>query len=118
MEIAERRMSMAKRGPLVSVRLKGKGIGSARATSTKTHDTARVKEREDEQMEHLSQGSPLATNFWYSPTLEELAEAQHVKPVTNFDALLGDFWPDEDSVDEFVSSLTQWRRKNSEGEDQ
>jgi predicted RNase H-like HicB family nuclease len=44
------------------------------------------------------------------PALEALASEQGVEPTGDFDALLGDFWPDEESADEFVLTLREWRR--------
>ena len=44
------------------------------------------------------------------PNLEALTSEQGVEPVEDFDALLGDFWPDDESADEFVLTLREWRR--------
>jgi predicted RNase H-like HicB family nuclease len=44
------------------------------------------------------------------PPLEALASEQGVEPTGDFDALLGDFWPDDESTDEFVLTLREWRR--------
>ena len=41
--------------------------------------------------------------------LEKLADEQGVSPVTDFDALSGDFWPKEESTDAFISAVDQWR---------
>ena len=43
-------------------------------------------------------------------TSEELAARQGVGPVTDFDALWGDFWPEDESVDDFVAAVREWRR--------
>jgi predicted RNase H-like HicB family nuclease len=42
--------------------------------------------------------------------LAALASEQGVEPADDFDALLGDFWPDDESADEFVATLREWRR--------
>ncbi len=39
-----------------------------------------------------------------------LAADQEVEPADDFDALLGNFWPDDESADEFVLTLREWRR--------
>jgi predicted RNase H-like HicB family nuclease len=39
-----------------------------------------------------------------------LAADQGVGIADDFDALLGDFWPEDESADEFVSALREWRR--------
>jgi hypothetical protein len=52
-----------------------------------------------------------ATSFLdRTPTPEELAAQQGVSPVANFDALLGDFWPEDESIDDFLETLYRWRR--------
>lgn len=43
--------------------------------------------------------------------LQALAAEQKVKPVTNFDALLGDFWPEDETADDFISTVRRWRRE-------
>jgi hypothetical protein len=47
----------------------------------------------------------------YAKELEALAEEQGISPVTNFDDLLGDFWPEEESVDDFIAAVQEWRRE-------
>jgi hypothetical protein len=44
---------------------------------------------------------------------EDLAVDQEVEPVEDFDALLGDFWPENESADEFVTALRRWRHNES-----
>jgi hypothetical protein len=39
-----------------------------------------------------------------------LAESQGVKPVEDFEDLLGDFWPVEETCDEFIAWLREGRR--------
>ncbi len=38
-----------------------------------------------------------------------LATEQGVRPVTDFDDLLGDFWPEDETADEFVAAVRRWR---------
>lgn len=40
-----------------------------------------------------------------------LAAEQGVSPVTDLNQLLGDFWPEDESVDDFVTTLYEWRRE-------
>jgi len=42
-----------------------------------------------------------------------LAAEQGVTPIADFDALLGDFWPEEESADEFIAAVREWRREGS-----
>lgn len=41
--------------------------------------------------------------------LEALAEEQGVSPVADAGDLVGDFWPEDESVDEFVAAVREWR---------
>ena len=41
--------------------------------------------------------------------LSSLASEQGVAPVRRFDDLLGDFWPEDDNVDEFIATIRAWR---------
>lgn len=43
--------------------------------------------------------------------LRALAAPQGVGPVTNFDDLLGDFWPQDETADELIAAVRQWRRE-------
>lgn len=55
--------------------------------------------------------------FFNSPSksLEELSLQQGVKPVANFTDLLGDFWPEDESAEEFIATLKEWRSEGSLG---
>lgn len=46
--------------------------------------------------------------------LATLAAEQGVRPVTNFDDLLGDFWPEDETADEFAAAVRQWRREGGD----
>ncbi len=46
--------------------------------------------------------------------LERLAAEQGVRPVTDFESLRADFWPEDESVDDFVRTVRE-RRRDSEG---
>ncbi len=50
-------------------------------------------------------------NFWDGVSLVALAEKQQVQPVRDFDTLLGG-WPTEESIDDFITTLKQWRQQN------
>jgi hypothetical protein len=41
--------------------------------------------------------------------LSALAASQGVGPITNFDDLLGDFRPEDETVDQFVAAVREWR---------
>ena len=44
--------------------------------------------------------------------IEQLAVEQGVCPVTDFESLLGDFWPEDESADEFIAQVRAWRRED------
>lgn len=43
--------------------------------------------------------------------LVALASTQGVKPVTRFQDLLGDFWPEDEEADDFIAARRQWQRE-------
>jgi hypothetical protein len=43
-----------------------------------------------------------------------LAARQDVQPIADFDAHFGDFWPEDESVDEFIAAEREWRREGAE----
>lgn len=45
-------------------------------------------------------------------SIEQLAAEQGTRPL-KFEEMLGDFWPEDESVDDFIAAVRQWR---SEGE--
>lgn len=45
--------------------------------------------------------------------LERLAAEQGVRPIADFDSLKADFWPKDESVDDFVRTIRE-RRRDSE----
>ena len=54
----------------------------------------------------VRQDGPVSGIFWESPTLEELARAQNVQPMTDVQALFG-MWPGEedDGFEETIDEL-------------
>ena len=86
---------------------------TGKIASIKIHDIERLEDREGEAADLLPQGTPISRNFWESPTLDELAQVQNVRPMTNVRALFGT-WPGEiddgfeKAVDELRHSQTGW----------
>ncbi len=50
--------------------------------------------------------------FGATRSIEELASEQGVSPVKSVEELRAHFWPDEESVDDFVDRLREWRRED------
>ena len=77
-------------------------------TSIVLHDIQRLEDREQERTDLLPQGTPLPTDFWKSLSIEELAKAQGVQPLSDVSILFGT-WPGEpdDGFEEEVRKLRQ-----------
>jgi hypothetical protein len=71
-------------------------------------NTGRVEELQIEHIEILERLMMGASGFFAGRTLEQLAQAQGVPPLTNPDVLLGG-WPDEDNLDQFLEETYQMR---------
>ena len=59
----------------------------------------------------VRQDGPVSGTFWDSPTMEELARAQNVQPMTDVQALFGTWPGDED--DDFETAIDGLRRPAS-----
>lgn len=68
---------------------------------------------EDTPAELLPVGKPLPTDFWRSPSIEELATAQDVHPLDDVSAIFGT-WPGEES-DGFEESIRALRYRSLAG---
>ena len=80
---------------------------TGKIASIKIHDIERLEDKENEATELLPQGTPISRSFWESPSLEELAQAQNVMPVTDVASLLGG-WPG-DADDGFEEEIRRIR---------
>jgi hypothetical protein len=87
---------------------------TGKISSINIHDIERLEEKEDEAADLLPKKTPLSHDFWKSPSLEELAESQHVQPVTDLSTLLGS-WPGELN-DGFEESIDDLRHHFAEGD--
>ena len=43
------------------------------------------------------------------PSIEQLMAEQGTGPITDVSVLHGDFWPEEESIEEFLATLYEWR---------
>ena len=48
------------------------------------------------------------------PSLDALAAAQGVQPIENIDDLVTDFWPEDESVEDFIAAATEGRHEEDE----
>lgn len=87
---------------------------SGKIKSIQIHDIERLEESEDESVDLSPQGALFSQNFWESPSLEELAKAQGVKPMKASD-IMGT-WPGEvdDGFEEWIDEMRHPGRKGSD----
>ena len=52
-------------------------------------------------------------NFEAAPSLEELIAQQGKRPVEDVNVLHGDFWPEEERIEDFLNALREWRGHRS-----
>ena len=43
------------------------------------------------------------------PSVEQLMAEQGTGPITDVSMLHGDFWPEEESIEDFLDTLHEWR---------
>ena len=53
----------------------------------------------------------LSTQFWHGTTLKQLLATQTPTPVHDIKDLAANFWPEEDSIDDFLTFLRQQRQE-------
>jgi hypothetical protein len=99
------------------VRIKGEAREDSmtgKINSIKIHDIQRLEEQEGENAEFLPQGTPITTDFWQSPSLEELAVTQGVQPMSDVKKLFGT-WPgtEDDGFEEDILALRKTPTKGS-----
>jgi hypothetical protein len=58
------------------------------------------------------QQTQLDIDFWAPKILEQHIQAQQTQPNMDIADLVADFWPEEESVDDFVAYIYQQRRED------
>lgn len=53
-----------------------------------------------------------ATDFWRPPSIEEVVQAQKKPVVQNISRLQADFWPEEETIDNFLEYLIRQRQED------
>lgn len=56
-----------------------------------------------------SQSNDPRHKFEASPTLDELIAQQGKGPITDVHVLHGDFWPEDEPIEDFLAALHEWR---------
>ena len=88
---------------------------TAKITSINIHDVQRLEDREQESADLLPRGTPISRGFWESPSLDELALSQNVKPMPDVRLLFGT-WPGS-ANDGFEESIDELRHFGMAGGD-
>jgi hypothetical protein len=52
--------------------------------------------------------------FFEETNIDILAQKQGVKAITDFNKLLGDFWPEDEDIDKFVKTMRKWRNEEEQ----
>jgi len=47
--------------------------------------------------------------FEANPTLDEIIEQQGKGPITDVAVLHGNFWPEDEPIEDFLAALHEWR---------
>jgi hypothetical protein len=78
---------------------------TGKINSIKIQDIQRLEDRE-EGADLLPRGTPLPTDFWQSPNLDQLVELQGARPLADITSLFGT-WPGDpdDGFEEAVHTL-------------
>jgi len=57
----------------------------------------------------MDQSNDPRHDFYANPTVDELIAQQRKEPIRDPRSLLGDFWPEDEPIEEFLAALRQWR---------
>ena len=57
----------------------------------------------------MNQTNDRRVSFEADPSLDELVAQQGKGPISDLSLLRGNFWPEEESIDDFLSALHEWR---------
>ena len=57
----------------------------------------------------MNQSNDPRVSFEADPSLDELVTQQGKGSISDLSLLSGDFWPEEESIDDFLAALHEWR---------
>ena len=63
--------------------------------------------RQDREQSRDNQDAPYPSTG--HPSVEQLTKDQGTGPVADVNMLRGGFWPEEESIDDFLATLHEWR---------
>ena len=67
--------------------------------------------KRNDQTEVVAADLPLGIGYAAQghPSIEDLMAQQGTGPITDVRVLHGDFWPEEESIEDFLAALHEWR---------
>lgn len=65
------------------------------------------RQQSNSEPENRSATVPYASSG--HPSIEQLMAEQGTEPIIDVSVLHGNFWPEEESVEEFVATIREWR---------
>jgi hypothetical protein len=73
-----------------------------------------VAELNREQSDSAPDDRPPSVRYAASghPSVEQLMAEQGTAPIADVSVLHGDFWPEEESIEDFLDTLHEWRGHN------
>ena len=60
----------------------------------------------------MEQSNDVRCDFYASLTVDQLIAQQGKGPISDPTILLGDFWPEDEPIEEFLTALHSWRGHN------
>ena len=61
------------------------------------------------EMKHQHRDHPAEYSATGHPSVEQLMTEQGTGPIEDVSVLHGDFWPEEEPIEEFLDTLREWR---------
>ena len=58
------------------------------------------------------QQEPVTADFWQPESIESIVVSQQTQPVSDIVALKADFWPEDESADDFIEYVEQQRQED------
>lgn len=58
------------------------------------------------------QQTATTTDFWQTKSIEEIVQSQQTQPVDDISALKADFWPEDESADDFIEFVQRQRQED------
>jgi hypothetical protein len=78
---------------------------------TERRQLLQILTQSDSTSESQADLKTLSAQFWQGTTLQQLRATQTPSTVQSFKGLVADFWPAEDSIEDFLTFLRQQRQE-------